>query len=295
MWTLVGSVKNRVAASLFISKLESNMNTFENLIVVDDGAVRTVTVSRPAALNALNHKTVSELSQVFDSVPDGIRCVIVTGAGDKAFVAGADITEFNSLTPETARGYSEFGHRTLDKIGLLRVPVIAAVNGFALGGGLELALACDFIYASDTARLGLVEADLGIIPGFGGVARLSRRVGKAMASDMIFSATKMDAAEALRVGLVNRVCPAATLMDEVKAKALQICKRGPVAVAAVKRLLREGEDVDQRTANAFEQTTFGLVFSSDDKVEGVRAFLAKDKGGPQFREAAPGGKEFPGR
>jgi enoyl-CoA hydratase len=250
------------------------MSSYENLIVVDDGSVRTITVSRPAALNALNQKTVTELSHVFDSVPDSIRCVVVTGAGDKA--------EFGLLTPDTARAYSEFGHRTLDKIALLRVPVIAAVNGFALGGGLELALACDFIYAADTARLGLVEADLGIIPGFGGVARLSRRVGKAMASEMIFSAAKLDAAEALRVGLVNKVVPAATLMDEAKAKALQIAKRGPVAVAAVKRLLREGEDVDQRTANSFEQTTFGLVFSSEDKVEGVRAFLAKDKAGPQF-------------
>lgn len=253
--------------------------TFENLLVADEGAIRIITVNRPTVLNALNRKTVAELDRALDDVANtpSIRAVILTGAGEKSFVAGADITEFNQLSPDEARAYSAVGHAVLDKLSNLRVPVIAAVNGFALGGGLELALGCDFIYASDNARLGLVEANLGIIPGFGGVARLSRRVGRAMASEMIFSAAQVKADEALRTGLANKVFPLAELMGEAKKTASTIAEKGPMAVAAAKRLLRDGENVDLRVANSLEASAFGLVFSTADKVEGVGAFLEKRK------------------
>lgn len=253
--------------------------SFENLIVEDHGTLRVITVHRPQALNALSRKVVDELGRALDDADaaPGLRALAITGAGEKSFVAGADITEFSSLSPEEARSYSAKGHGVLDRIATMRMPVVAAVNGFALGGGLELALACDFIWASDNARLGLVEANLGIIPGFGGVARLSRRVGKAMAAEMIFSAAQLKADEALRVGLVNRVLPQAELMVEVKKLAETMAQKGPLALAAVKRLLREGEGADLRTANSMEQSAFGLVFASGDAKEGVAAFTEKRK------------------
>jgi enoyl-CoA hydratase len=257
---------------------------FDNLLIEDLDTTRIITINRPTVLNALNRATVEEIGAAIAALATApqLRCAIITGAGDKAFVAGADITEFQALSPELARSYSERGHQVLDSIAHARIPVIAAVNGFALGGGLELALACDFILCSDTARLGLVETKLGILPGFGGVARLSRRVGKAMAAEMIFGAGQVKADEALRIGLSNHVHPSAELMNEAKKMAANIAKQGPLAVTAVKRLLREGENCDQRTANTLEQVTFGLVFSSGDKIEGVRAFLEKDKNGPTF-------------
>jgi enoyl-CoA hydratase len=257
---------------------------YNNLLIEDIDTTRIITVHRPTVLNALNRATVDELGAAIADLANapGLRCAIVTGAGDKAFVAGADIGEFSSLSPEMARSYSERGHQVLDSIAHASIPIVAAVNGFALGGGLELALACDFILCSDTARLGLVETKLGILPGFGGVARLSRRVGKAMAAEMIFAAAQVKADEALRIGLANHVYPAAELMGEAKKLAASMAKQGPLAITAVKRLLREGENVDQRTANTLEQVSFGLVFGSADKSEGVRAFIEKDKNGPSF-------------
>ncbi len=253
-----------------------------SLIVEDDGPVRTVTINRPTVLNALNRATVAELAQALvdaEATPS-VRALVLTGAGEKSFVAGADISEFNSVNPEGARAYSAQGHALMDALAAARFPVIAAVNGFALGGGLELALGCDFIWCSDNARLGLVEVNLGIIPGFGGVARLSRRVGPAMAAEMIMSAAQVKADEALRIGLVNRVHPQAALLPEVKKLAATMADKGPLAVAAVKRLLREGEGAGLRVANALEQSAFGLVFSSEDKQVGVAAFLDKSK--PSF-------------
>ena len=252
---------------------------FENLLVEDAGGVRILTVNRPSVLNALNQATVRELDAAFSAIADdkSVRCVVVTGAGEKSFVAGADINEFNALAPEEARSYAEFGHRMLDRIGQLSIPIIAAVNGFALGGGLELALACDFIYASDNAKLGLVEVNLGIIPGFGGVARLSRRVGRAMATELICSAAMVKADEAARIGLVNRVLPQAELLAEAKKTAETMAQKGPLALAAVKRLLREGEGADLRVANTLEQVAFGLIFSTEDRSAGVNAFLKKEK------------------
>lgn len=260
--------------------------TFQNLLVDDkavgSGTLRTITISRPAALNALNRATVDELDAALTQAAStsSLRAIVLTGAGEKSFVAGADITEFNALSAEEARAYSDKGQRVLDKLSLLDVPVIAAVNGFALGGGLELALACDFIYASDNARLGLVEVNLGIIPGFGGVARLSRRVGRAMAAELIMSAAQLKADEALRVGLANKVVPQAELLAAATATAETIASKGPLAVAAVKRLLREGETADLRVANVLESTAFGMAFSTEDRKIGVDAFLAKQKTAP---------------
>jgi enoyl-CoA hydratase len=256
--------------------------TFENLLVEDAGAVRVITVNRPAALNAINRATMLELGRAFAELREapGIRAAIVTGNGEKSFVAGADITEFNSLSPDEARAYSRIGHTVFASVAELDIPVIAAVNGFALGGGLELALACDFIYAADTARLGLVEANLGLIPGFGGVARLARRVGTAMAAELIMSAAQVKADEALRIGLANKVVPLAELMTTAKKTADTMAAKGPLAIGAVKRLLREGENADLRVANSAEQTAFGLAFSTQDCRIGVDAFLAKSKDVP---------------
>ena len=185
--------------------------TTKNLLVDGpgtDAAIWTITVNRPQVLNALNRETLVELGGVVAAIgaAPGVRAVIITGAGEKSFVAGADISEFTAIDAEGARAHSALGHRVFDALGDLPVPVIAAVNGFALGGGLELALGCDFILASENAKLGLVEAKLGLVPGFGGVARLSRRVGRAMASEMLFTAAPVPAAEALRIGLVNTCC-----------------------------------------------------------------------------------------
>ena len=253
--------------------------SYESLLIEDDGPVRVVTVNRPTVLNALNRATIGELARATAEAEAtaSVRALVITGAGEKSFVAGADITEFNSVSPDEARAYSAEGHRAFDALGAARFPVIAAVNGFALGGGLELALACDFIWCSDNARMGLVEANLGIVPGFGGVARLSRRVGRAMAAEMILSAAQVKSDEALRIGLVNRVWPQATLLTEVKKLAGTMAEKGPLAIAAVKRLLREGEGADLRVANSLEQSAFGLVFSTEDKTVGVEAFLSKQK------------------
>lgn len=258
--------------------------TFENLLVVDDGPVRVLTVNRPAALNALNRRTMEELGVAIAEVAatPSIRALVITGGGEKAFVAGADITEFNAFSPDEARAYSRKGHTVFESIGQLDIPAIAAVNGFALGGGLELALACDFIYASDTARLGLVEANLGLIPGFGGVARLARRCGTAMAAELLMTAAQLKAEEALRVGLANKVVPAADLLETATATAKTMASKGPLAIGAVKRLLREGEGCDVRTANSFEQTAFGLAFSTEDCKLGVEHFMAKGKGPAPF-------------
>jgi enoyl-CoA hydratase len=263
--------------------------SYENLLVEDVDAVRTITFQRPKALNALNRATLAELDTVLEATARDhaaghtVRCVILTGAGEKAFIAGADITEFHALSAAEAASYSRRGHAVLDKLAALPLPVVAAVNGFALGGGLEVALACDFIWASENAKLGLVEANLGIIPGFGGVARLARRIGRARAAEAIFSAAQFSAEEALRVGLVNKVVPQIELLTEVRKLAAIIGSKGPVAVSLVKNLLSEGSDADLRTANAMEAHAFGVAFSTSDKAEGVSAFLEKRKA------------QFPGR
>ena len=248
--------------------------------VVDDGHVRTITISRPKALNALNRAVLDELAKVLGDVAaaaksGAVRVVIVTGAGDRAGGAGADSDEMKAMSPSEAGAFSALGNALLRTLSTLDVPVIAAVNGFALGGGLELALACDFIWAADSAKLGLVETNLGLLPGFGGTVRLPRRVGAAMAAELIFSAATLKADEALRIGLVNRVVPATELLADVKKLAATIASKGPRANALVKRLLADDDRAQFDGAMSREIDAFGAVFETADHAEGMAAFLEK--------------------
>jgi len=250
---------------------------FETLRVELDGAVAVVTIAREAQLNALSSQVLAELTQVAGEleVSDEVRVVVLTGAGEKAFVAGADIAEMADLSPTQADAFSEMGGNLARSIETSQKPWIAAVNGFALGGGCELALACDFVYASDRARLGQPEVKLGVIPGFGGTQRLARRVGVAKAKELCMVGDPVDAAEALRIGLVDKVVPAAELMAAVKKTAAKIAANGPLAVAEVKRLVHLGQSMPLDASLALEQRTFGLLFATADQREGMAAFLAK--------------------
>lgn len=250
---------------------------YEHLILEDKGHSRIIIINRPKVLNALNKRVLLELERALLEVEQNrtLRTVIITGAGDKSFVAGADISEMKSLAAVEAEAFSALGHRIFDLISVLRVPVIAAVNGFALGGGLELALACDFIYASENACFGLVETKLGLIPGFGGIARLTRRVGIAYAKEMIFAGAQINANEALRIRLANRVVSEGEVLEAARNLADKIGERGPYAVQLAKKLLREAENSSISTMNTLEGLGFGLVFSSRDHSEGINAFLEK--------------------
>jgi enoyl-CoA hydratase len=250
-----------------------------------DGAVVVLTLNRPDKLNALNAELLGELdAAVAELVRDpSVGCAILTGAGEKAFAAGADIAAMLDLTTEQARSFSEMGHRLGARMEGAPFPVIAAVNGFALGGGCELALACDFIYASDKAKLGQPEINLGIIPGFGGTQRLARRVGIAKARELCYTGDAIGADEALRLGLVNAVVPHAELMGRVRDVAGRIAKKGRIAVAQCKRVLRAGEGLGLDAANALETQAFAMLFGTADRREGMSAFL--DKRAAAFRGA----------
>jgi enoyl-CoA hydratase len=249
------------------------------------GAIRIVTIDRPAALNAIDVATMRELAAVFEACTTtaGLRAVIVTGAGDKAFVAGADVAALAGMSPTEAHAFSELGHRVGDQLESLPMPVIAAVNGYALGGGCELALACDFIYAAETARFGQPEVRLGTIPGFGGTQRLMRRVGIARARELLFTGDSIDAAEALRIGLCNRVFAPSRLLPEALRTAAAIAARAPLAVANIKRALRDGADRPLREAHRIESELFAELFATADLQNGMRAFLAKDKQPPKWQ------------
>jgi enoyl-CoA hydratase len=249
----------------------------ENLIVESAGPLTRVTINRPKALNALNRATLEELAAVVAAPPPGMRVLVITGSGDKAFIAGADITEMAAIGPVEAEALSRLGHTVGGRIAELDAAVIAEVNGFALGGGCELMLACDFAIASDNARLGQPEVGLGVIPGFGGTTRLVRRVGLARAQQMVLSGEQLSAAEALAAGLVNEVVPRAELRARVDAIAERIAKNAPGAVALAKRSLRVGAETDLDTANAYEQQAFALCFTTQDQKEGMRAFVEKRK------------------
>jgi enoyl-CoA hydratase len=251
--------------------------TFETIQVAVDGALATVTVAREAALNALSSKVIAELTAACGEleVSTDVRAVIVTGAG-KAFVAGADIAEMRELSPRQAQAFAGMGGALAAAIEGSEKPWIAAVNGFALGGGCELAMACDFIYASDQAKLG-------IIPGFGGTQRLARRVGIAKAKELCMTGDMIDAAEALRIGLCDAVWPAAELMARARDVAGRIAANGPLAVAEVKRLVQLGQSTTLDHALALEQQSFGLLFSTADQREGMSAFLARPRRAAQFK------------
>lgn len=258
----------------------------DKLRVSEDGAVALLTLNRPDKLNALDGEllalvgsTVRELAgRPMASRP---RVVIVTGAGDKAFAAGADVAELSAQPPEQARASSELGQRVGRALEEAPFPIIAAVNGFALGGGAELALACDFIYASDRAKLGLPEVTLGLVPGFGGTQRLARRVGVARARELVFSGVPITAERAAAIGFVNEVVPHAELMPRVRELAGRIATRAPLAVAAAKRLLLRGPEADLAIACEFESEAFGALFATADAKEGTSAFVAKRP--PVFR------------
>ncbi len=258
---------------------------FETLKITVEGPLAIVTVSREAALNALSSQVIGELTAACGEleISSEIRAVILTGAGDKAFVAGADIAEMRELTPRQGQAFAQMGGALGQSIESSEKPWIAAVNGFALGGGCELALACDFIYASDRAKFGQPEVKLGVIPGFGGTQRLARRVGVAKTKELCMTGDTIDAAEALRIGLADAVVPHAELMDKVKALAGRIVANGPLAVAEVKRLVHLGQSTTLDHALALEQQSFGLLFSTEDQREGMSAFLAKPRRAAQFK------------
>ncbi|RKH62823.1 enoyl-CoA hydratase/isomerase family protein [Corallococcus interemptor] len=248
---------------------------YQNIKFERDGALALLTVDRPKALNALNSATFHEMEHALNSLKEDTRALIVTGGGDKAFVAGADIAEMSTISAAQAREFSALGHRVFEHLENLPIPTIAAVNGFALGGGLELALGCDLIYASEKAKLGVPEVTLGVIPGFGGTQRLTRLLGRARAKELLFTADRLDAAKAKEIGLVLDVVPADKLMEHVKAVAAKILKNGPLAVAQAKRVVEYGADQDLRAANELERQGFAVLFGSEDQREGMAAFLAK--------------------
>jgi enoyl-CoA hydratase len=242
----------------------------------DRGAVVLLTLDRPKALNALDRATLeallarcAELAQRSE-----VRAVVVTGEG-RAFAAGADIAEMQAHGPLEAEAFSRLGHAAFAALEALPMPTIAAVNGYALGGGCELACACDWIYASSRARFGQPEVNLGIIPGFGGTSRLLRRVGVGWAKELVLTGEPIDAETALRIGLVNRVFAPEELVAAALRAGETIAAKGPLAVAQAKRLLQEGQDADVRTAHAHEQTAFGWIAATRDRAEGIEAFLAK--------------------
>ncbi|NMO19713.1 enoyl-CoA hydratase/isomerase family protein [Pyxidicoccus fallax] len=248
---------------------------YENIRLEQDGAVATLFIDRPKALNALNSKTLQELEAALNSIGTDVRVLIVTGGGEKAFVAGADIAEMAALSEAQAQEFGALGHRVMAKLEELPIPTIAAVNGFALGGGCELALACDLIYASEKAKLGLPEVGLGVIPGFGGTQRLTRAVGRARAKELIFTGERIDAAKAKELGLVLEVLPAEGLLPHCREVAAKILKNGPLAIAKAKKVIEAGADQDLRVANELERKTFGELFGSADQREGMKAFLEK--------------------
>jgi enoyl-CoA hydratase len=250
--------------------------------VADHGGVVRLTITRPKALNALNSDVLAELETVLGKLVarDDLRAVLITGAGEKAFVAGADIAEMRDKTPEQARVFAGQALRTIKGLETLPVPVVALVNGFCLGGGCELALACDWAVASDNAIFGQPEVGLGVIPGFGGTQRLPRRVGPAMALDLVTTGRKIDAAEALRIGLVNRVMPQAELESYAEELTRQLAGNGPRAVRGAKQAVHDGMDQDLDSALALETSLFALCFAGEEQTEGMSAFVEKRK--PNF-------------
>lgn len=250
---------------------------FENIILENEGKIALITINRPESLNALNHKTIQELSNAFENLNNdsSVRVIILTGSGEKSFVAGADIKEFADFGTNEAENLARNGQQTLfNKIENLGKPVIAAVNGFALGGGLELAMACHIRYASENAKLGLPEVTLGLIPGYGGTQRLPQLVGKGIANELIFSAKMISAERAKEIGLVNEVFSSEELLPKTKELASLIAGNSPMGISkAIAAVNLAG------TTEGFEREikSFGELFEMEDKKEGVAAFLEKRK------------------
>ena len=254
------------------------MNMYNHLKIEERANVAVMTISAPKSLNALNSSILGEIDEFLDEVENAnYRCLIITGDGEKSFVAGADISEMATLGPQQGETFGKRGADVFRRIETLPCPVIAAVNGFALGGGCELAMACDIRLCSDNARFGQPEVGLGIIPGFSGTVRLARLVGMGMAKRLIFSGKAIRADEALRIGLVNEVVPQADLLNRALELASQIAANAPLAVSAAKLCINTCFDMPAEEAIAFENRAFGLCFNTQDQKNGMRAFLEKGK------------------
>ncbi len=257
---------------------------YEYIRLEKKGAAAIVTIDRPEALNALNLDTLLELDHCFIDLGEDeeVAVVILTGAGEKSFVAGADISHMQDLSVIEANRFARFGHKVLKTIEELPQPVIAAVNGFALGGGCEIAISCDIRYAAENAKFGQPEVNLGVIPGFGGTQRLPRLIGKGRANELLFSGDIIDAAEACRIGLVNKVFPQQELLEKCLGLADRIASRGPLAVRLCKESVNNGMEMDLARACRYEADLFGLCFASDEQGEGMLAFLEKRV--PEFKK-----------
>lgn len=251
---------------------------FQNIILEQkEPGIYILTINRPKVLNALNWDTVQEIDQAVGVVaadPDA-RVMLLTGAGDRAFVAGADIVAMSNYTPMQAKDYSLMALHSFRSLEDLPIPTVALVNGYCLGGGCELAMSCDWILASDKAVFGQPEVNLGVTPGFGGSQRLLRMVGKAKALELLTTGRQVKADEALQIGLVNHVYPAAELMDKAMEQARLIVSKGPVAVRLTKEVAQRGQDMDLFNACVLEGEVFGLTFSTEDQKEGMKAFIEK--------------------
>jgi enoyl-CoA hydratase len=249
---------------------------YKNIITKKEGNVVVLTINRERAMNALNDETIAELQSFFSAswYDDSIRCVIITGAG-KAFVAGADISELARCDVRSGTDKSSRGSYLMKSIDNFPRPVIAAVNGFALGGGCELAMACDIRLASDKAKFGQLEVNLGLIPGYGGTQRLSRLVGRGKAKQLILTGEMISAPEAYRIGLVDEVYPAEELMEKALSMARLIASKAPAAIALAKECINQGLDINLSAGSDFEKANFGAIFATEDAKEGMTAFLEK--------------------
>ena len=259
------------------------LDNLDNLLLEEDAGVATITINRPAVLNALNTQTFDELRRVVLALRHdaGVKAIIITGSGEKSFVAGADIKELSVQTPTGGRDHAMRGQHVLDLIEHLGKPVIAAINGYALGGGCELAMACTIRIAADTAKLGQPEINLGLIPGYGGTQRLARLVGRGRALQLLLSGDQVSAAEALRIGLVDRVVAAADLIAEARKMAHALALKAPIAIRYIIDAVNKGLEMPLAEAQVFEATLFGLVSTTEDMREGTRAFLEKRR--PEFK------------
>ena len=257
---------------------------FENILYEEKGTTAIITINRPKALNALNLQTLEELRSCLTELGnnDSIAVLILTGGGEKSFVAGADISFMQNIDVLAARRFAKVGHEAGKLLEDLPQPVIAAVNGFALGGGCELAIACDIRYASENAKFGQPEVNLGVIPGFGGTQRLPRLIGKGLANELLFSGEIIDAQEALRIGLVNKVFAPDVLMEKCLVLAETIASRGPLAVRLCKEVVNHGMEMDLARSCSYERDLFSLCFASKEQKEGMSAFL--EKRAPKFKE-----------
>ena len=243
-----------------------------------ESAVGIITIDRPKALNALNSEVLDDLNAAFDAVDvNTIRCLVLTGAGEKSFVAGADIGKMSNLTVDEGEAFGKKGNDIFRRIETFPIPVIAAVNGFALGGGCELAMSCDFRFCADNAVFGQPEVGLGITPGFGGTQRLARLVGPGMAKQMIYTARNIKADEALRIGLVNAIYPQEELLAAAKKTAAGIAGNAPIAVRNCKKAMNDGLEAKMDEAIVIEEKLFGACFETHDQKEGMSAFLEKRK------------------